>query len=259
MLIKQPPSSSSPHPVVKPQVHTRLNHHTYNGALHLPESTHVRVIPHDPKVIATNPTITSDAVTKIAADYRKRSKTKPDRRRYVITLFYAHNRACELSRSADDVLVLREALAKGWFAVYSAAAASCVVRAGEGGGNGSSSSSSRDATEQGGDGGSGGGGGGNGSGNINNETGCSAIEGDVPAAAQQTPPCARTCSCPCPCAVWGSDVRSAMEVNRMLTEALKKVGKGDRMARVAVEWFLRRRIGDCGVGDVVVPSLPSVA
>ncbi|KAK4038743.1 hypothetical protein C8A01DRAFT_47692 [Parachaetomium inaequale] len=229
MLIKQPPSSS-PH-VLNPQLHTRKNHHTYNGALHLPESTHVQVIPHHLRATATTTTTTTTSNNSNNACNSTTTLTKANRRRYLITLYYAHNRACELRRSADDVLVLRQALDTAGCA---AQGIGTVARLGEAGSGGSSSSSSPSR-------------GGGCTSSRSNKTGTGGSDDDdVPA--EQRIPCPRTCSCLCPCAVRGPDVQSAMEVNYMLGAALKKVEKGDVMARVAVEWFLRRRIGDCGDG-----------
>lgn len=68
------------HARTRPQVHTRRNHDTYDGTHHLPLAVHVCPRP----------------------DGRERC--------FSITLFYAHNRACEIYRSPDDFLALHRAL-----------------------------------------------------------------------------------------------------------------------------------------------------
>lgn len=82
-------------------------------------------------------------------------------------------------------------------------------------------------------------------------------------------PCRRqTCSCPCACpclnprgeadhgdggegsghggGCWAKEAREAGELNALLGIALGKIREGrDKGVEVPVEWFLRRRIGDC--------------
>ncbi|KAK4158486.1 hypothetical protein C8A00DRAFT_28495 [Chaetomidium leptoderma] len=81
MLINRPHPPSILHATTKPQLHTLKNHDTYSGVRDLPLATHVRV------------------------DRRNTSV------RYIITLSYAHNRACSLSRSPDDVRLLTQNMA----------------------------------------------------------------------------------------------------------------------------------------------------
>ncbi|KAK4240047.1 hypothetical protein C8A03DRAFT_13634 [Achaetomium macrosporum] len=188
---------STPHPPSKPQVHTRKNHDIYNGILHLPLTTHVRV----------------------DYDYYRPNNTNSNRHhspqypRYIVTLTYAHNRACEIYRSHDDVVTLRQALlAAGCHTTLPPQPAAAAV--------GKSRSSSK----------------------IDRSRACS---------------CRCTCAVACPVVlpvqrrlrVVVDDTSAARELQQLLEEGLKKVregGEGGGRARVSVEWFLRRRVGDCG-------------
>lgn len=87
MLIKLPPShpastsnSNLSLALNRPQFHTRKNHDDYNGTDNLPLAIHVHRNHNSGLAL------------------------------YTVTLFYAHNRACELYRSDADCLVLRRAV-----------------------------------------------------------------------------------------------------------------------------------------------------
>ncbi|KAK3310106.1 uncharacterized protein B0T15DRAFT_498275 [Chaetomium strumarium] len=227
----------------RPQVHTRKNHDIYNGILHLPLATHVRVEyedyyhhhHHRHRSITDTTTTTS-------------SRNKPPRHtRYIITLSYAHNRVCEIYRSHDDVVTLRQALlAAGCRAASpsrlpppppppptttttTTTPIQPVARS-----NSSNSS------------------------NNNNRR------------IDRSRACSCRCTCPVACPVLllppppppaqrplrVVDVdtsAAARELQQLLEEGLKRVreggevgGGGGGRARVPVEWFLRRRVGDCG-------------
>ncbi|KAK3300347.1 uncharacterized protein B0H64DRAFT_437512 [Chaetomium fimeti] len=212
MRIPQPPPPSSL--AHKPQLHTRKNHHTYNGTRRLPQSTHVQVITHPTNNTPTSPTGATANPTDI------------DTPRYIITLHYAHNRACELYRTAYDIELLRRELG--------------VLKHppmgtnGDGNPGGSSSSSSKTTKGTGGDG--------------NGDTAAAAAgerkrggEGGCSSSAV----CTRSCSCPCPCAEQGCDARDAAGVQSLLGDVLGKMRARDMRGEVPLEWFLKRRIGDC--------------
>src|SRR4051812_28848924 len=95
MLIKTPGPRSLP--ARRPRLHTRKNHDTYNGILHLPQSTHVQVTTaHHDDATSTNAVGETDA--------------EPAGRSYTITLYYPNDRACEIHRSPSDIADLRRAL-----------------------------------------------------------------------------------------------------------------------------------------------------
>ncbi len=207
MLIKLPPASTPPPSKAqpKPPLHTRKNHDSYNGTLHLPLATHTQYLP------------------------------APSHPHYLITLAYPHSRACTLFRTPADVLTLRQGLAAAAGAVGS------VI----GGDDGSRMNDDH----------------------VGDNSSCSSSNGTVPtadvaAAAEMgrtwwwCRACVQSCSCSCACACADGggggrrEARLAREVNQMLGEAVEKVrgGKEGSGGRVVVEWFLRRRFGDCEGG-----------
>ncbi|KAH6650791.1 hypothetical protein F5144DRAFT_598215 [Chaetomium tenue] len=210
MLIPQLPRPKTAAPVPKPQIHTHKNHHTYNGTLKLPQSTHVRIITEPP---ADNHNSSNN------------TRTKPDPRtpRYVITLHYPHNRACELYRTALDMKILQRAL--------HVPAHSKPIKI-----NNTSSSKPAPTTT------------------TTTTTAGEGGQGQVSEGREKEPPCKRTCSCPCACAAAERQcdyAREAAAVQLMLGQALGKMeaAGGEENGRVGVpmEWFLRRRLGDCGL------------
>ncbi len=212
MLIKLPPAST---PTLlkdsKPPLHTRKNHDSYNGTLHMPLATHTQYLP----------------ASGSSSPY------------YLITLFYPHNRACTLFRSPADLLTLRQGLAT----------ADADPTIGE-------KDEDDDHINHGEK---------NDSGEVTTTTTTTTTAAtDVTAAtitAAWCHACASSCSCACACACPGDgsgekervEARSAREVNRMLGEAVEKVraGREGSGEKVVVEWFLRRRFGDCEGGDGV--------
>ena len=203
MLIKLPPASTPPGPPSKqskPPLHTRKNHDSYNGTLHLPLTTHTQYLPASH---SSNP-------------------------HYLITLAYPHNRACTLFRSPADVLTLRQGLA--------IAAADPVLE-------GEDDNSHGDEHD----------------GNNNDESKGTVTTADLAAATaierMWCRACVQSCSCACTCACADGgggrpEARLAREVNLMLGQAVEKMrsGKKGSGGRVVVEWFLRRRFGDCEGG-----------
>ncbi|KAK4251920.1 hypothetical protein C7999DRAFT_27608 [Corynascus novoguineensis] len=233
MLIKPPAPFTTP--CRKPHLHTRKNHDTYNGILHIPQATHVQITTNTttPNTTNTATVATTEANIQWLVNSRTtgaanpRAATAPT---YIVTLSYPHNRACELRRSADDLLALRRALVSAMCRLQQKREGKS--RNNNNNNNNSSSSSSSSRVD------------GKNAGNSNgSRTGIV-----VPAATQR---CACSCSCCCcPCDWLRPDVRLAREVNELLEKALKMIadGKGVVAMRLAVERFLRRRIGDCGGG-----------
>ncbi|KAH6853729.1 hypothetical protein B0I37DRAFT_14151 [Chaetomium sp. MPI-CAGE-AT-0009] len=209
MRIRQPtPPSTLAH---KPQLHTHKNHHTYNGIRRLPQSTHVRVITHHPANNNTPSSSTTPTGTTTTGQTNADTDTDADTPRYVITLHYAHNRACELYRTAYDIAMLRRELAVLKHPITWGTSSSKT-------GPGIGSSGDADAA---------------------------AVTGERGGGQCRTA-CTRSCSCPCPCVEQGCDARDAAGVQSMLGEALGKMKARDTRAEVPLEWFLKRRIGDCG-------------
>ncbi len=202
MLIKLPPASTPPGPPSKqpkPPLHTRKNHDSYNGTLHLPLATHTQYLPASH---SSNPC-------------------------YLITLAYPHNRACTLFRTPADVLTLRQGLA--------AAASNPALE-------GKDDNSHGDEHD----------------GNNNNDSKRVVTTADLPAATETERTwcraCVQSCSCACTCADGGGgrpEAQLARDVNLMLGQAVKKVKNRQGGGKVVVEWFLRRRFGDCEGGEAL--------
>lgn len=79
-------------PTGKSQLHTSKNHDTYNGVLHLPNGIHVCV------------------PATINNDHPYNPSRREQQQPFSITLFYEHNRACEIYRSLDEFFTLSRAL-----------------------------------------------------------------------------------------------------------------------------------------------------
>ena len=209
MLVKldNPPST----PSSKPQLHTLKNHDDYNGLLHPPQTTHVRVdrhhyTPRDDNTHTLTPTTRTT--------YRQR-------RRYLITLHYPHNRACTISRSHADVLTLTRRLAVAATALLKSPGPEGKEEATM------TTTPSRRRPKRDGDCSS--------SGSSNNSKPTQPLPLTCPPTCPSSCPasrpssCSCSCSCPCPCSPHrGSerrlaDARAAGELNSLLGEALRKV------------------------------------
>lgn len=232
MVVKQfPPAITKPKP---PQLHTHKNHDTYNGLLHLPHTTHVRISDHVDPRLQTTTTTSSPGVTCTT---------------YIITLQYRHNRACEIVRSHADVCKLRQQLdlnpcldqnlatTRGQEAKPDA----CVNVGGRRKGGGDDDIGGETSTDR---------------------SGRSECDGSS-SKWQQTDParagtcsssmvrasCHRACACACSCGLaLGPDALAARELGELLEGTLERLRKGydGDGVRIVVEWFLRRRAGDCG-------------
>ncbi|KAL2017896.1 hypothetical protein VTK56DRAFT_1552 [Thermocarpiscus australiensis] len=202
MLIKQP----HPPPTATPQLHTHKNHHTYNSTEILPLATHVRVV--------ASPSLPSRS-TGLPLNASAADDSDLSRHRYAITLFYAHNRACEIYRSHDDFLALYRAVAL--------AVALAVAPAGK------------------------------------KTPGPRAERWCRPACAYPGYYCCGCCRCRCYCSHADDRLGTMIgaSLNCFLQGVIRQVREGntkngDVSARAAAEaglalgWFLRRRLGDCG-------------
>jgi hypothetical protein len=126
--------------------------------------------------------------------------------RYIITLYYAHNRACEIYRSTNQVLTLKHTLVaavKYGVTPKPPSPNDALSRALAGG-------SMRPAP-------------------------------GYPLCCRK---CSHPCLCPA--LVQGVDARSASEFNQLLEDALARAGAGNNGVKLTLGWFLRRRLGDCG-------------
>jgi hypothetical protein len=129
--------------------------------------------------------------------------------RYIITLYYAHNRACEIYRSTNQVLTLRHTLVEA--VKYQATSKplypdDVLNRAIAGGSR-------------------------------------RPVLGHPPCCRKCSHPCL------CPALVQGQDARWASELNQLLEDALERIKAGNNGVKLTLGWFLRRRLGDCGCGD----------
>jgi hypothetical protein len=137
------------------------------------------------------------------------SANNPANFRYIITLYYAQNRACEIYRSASQVLTLKHTLV-------------AAVRYGVT----PKPPSSNDALSRALAGGS---------------------MRPAPGYPLCCRKCSHPCLCPA--LAQGLDARSASELNQLLEDALGRVKAGNNGVKLTLGWFLRRRLGDCGCGD----------
>ena len=239
MRIPQPPlPKKTPALALKPQLHTHKNHHTYDGAHQLPQSTHVRLIPDhsDNTINNTNPTNrTTTRKTSKTRKTKTKTETDPPAPRYAITLHYAHNRACEIYRTSHDMDILRRALGVLAHPIPSPKEKGSSNSKGSNGSNSTTTTTTTiiiTTTSEG---------------RRASSDGPSPSPRPSPAAAAAA--CKRTCSCPCSCSKTRCEAREAREaagVQQMLVAALARTGAGDTRVRVAMEWFLRRRMRDCG-------------
>ncbi|SPQ18167.1 3d966109-2415-469b-ab7f-5eadf8c21010 [Thermothielavioides terrestris] len=261
MLVEQPLSAKTRSRTTRPpQIHTRKNHDTYNGVLRLPQTIHVHASSR-PQDRSCNDTTTTASPTDSRQTYC-----------YTITLHYPHNRACEIYRSRDEVHMLRRKLSSVMSrkprpspnlhrnpnsATGGRSPHNCRSHDGGGGysndnGGGMKQDAAPDRRK------------GHSSSRVRvDATASNSTPGPFPASAaspdtitsatstptsHRTCICSCTCSCPCPCPVPGADAQAARDLHQLLEETLRRVKDGDDHGgvRVLAEWFLRRRMGDCG-------------
>ncbi|KAK3898946.1 hypothetical protein C8A05DRAFT_18540 [Staphylotrichum tortipilum] len=232
MLIKlaDPPNHHHAHP--KPPIHTLKNHDAYNGILHLPLATHVAII-HNHNSHPNN---------------RPEHQPDQDKYAYKITLQYPHHRACHITRSPADILTLCARLAAAGCVTPATASSHTITTT-----TVSLPSNGPEITPD-----------------SHKTVSLSSSSSRSAMRASWLRRCSCLCSCPCPCLAQrgkkgdedggggggGGDgcrggctkaARQAGELNALLVMALERVGegRGDQGIAVPVEWFLRRRIGDC--------------
>ena len=129
--------------------------------------------------------------------------------RYIITLYYAHNRACEIYRSANQVFTLKHTLV----AAVKYGVASKPLYPDE----------------------------------VLNRALAGGSTRPVLGPPLCCRKCSHPCLCPA--LAQGVDARSASELNQLLEDALGRVRAGNSGVKLTLGWFLRRRLGDCGRGD----------
>ncbi|GAB1310395.1 PX domain-containing protein [Madurella fahalii] len=195
-------------PTGKPQLHTSKNHDTYNGVHHLPIATHVCV----------------PATTTNNNNQPHGSSQQEQQRPCSITLFYEHNRACEIYRSLDEFSNLSRALVAASYPEMQLSPPGKLKPQGDIAGNG-----------------------------ANGEGSSRGLNSPATYPTGSSPG-----SC-CGCGTTGTeeDAQLRLDLNVFLERVIRMARREPAQdgttppalaqpAVVALEWFLRRRDGDCG-------------